>query len=49
MTIRLNDLPGWIAWQGSNRRTILSNGGLYDSTVHEPTENEDIERYYISV
>lgn len=33
----------------ASRRTILSNGGLYDSTVHEPTENEDIERYYITL
>lgn len=33
----------------ASRRTILSNGGLYDSTVHEPAENEDIERYYITL
>ena len=30
-----------------SRRTILNNGGVYESTVHEPDENEDLERYWI--
>ena len=30
-----------------SRRTILKNGGVYESTVHEPDENEDLERYWI--
>ena len=30
-----------------SRRTILSNGGVYESTVHEPEENIDLERYWI--
>ena len=30
-----------------SRRTILSNGGVYESTVHEPKENIDLERYWI--
>ena len=32
-----------------SRRTILSNGGVYESTVHEPGENIDLERYWITV
>ena len=31
-----------------SRRTILSNGGVYESTVHEPEENIDLERYWIT-
>ena len=31
----------------ASRRTILKNGGVYDATVHEPMENEFIERYWI--
>ena len=34
--------------QGS-RRTILSNGGVYESTVHEPEEDIDLERYWITL
>ena len=30
-----------------SRRTILRNGGVYESTVHEPDEDEDLERYWI--
>ena len=32
-----------------SRRTILSNGGAYESTVHEPEENIDLERYWITL
>ena len=30
-----------------SRRTILNNGGVYESTVHEPERNIDLERYWI--
>ena len=30
-----------------SRRTILHNGGVYESTVHEPERNVDLERYWI--
>ncbi len=30
-----------------SRRTILSCGGVYESTVHIPEENVDLERYWI--
>ncbi len=30
-----------------SRRTILKNGGVYESTVHEPEEDVDLERYWI--
>ena len=32
-----------------SRRTIVSNGGVYESTVHEPGENLDLERYWIEL
>lgn len=32
-----------------SRRTILSNGGVYDSTAHEPDEDSDLERYWITL
>lgn len=32
-----------------SRRTILSAGGIYESTVHEPDENIDVERYWIAL
>ena len=32
-----------------SRRTILSNGGVYESTVHEPEEDIDLERYWITL
>ncbi len=31
-----------------SRRTILSAGGVYESTVHEPGENIDLERYWVA-
>jgi len=30
-----------------SRKTILANGGLYESTVYEPEENVYLERYWI--
>ena len=30
-----------------SKRTILHNGGVYESTVHEPELNRDLERYWI--
>lgn len=32
-----------------SRKTILNNGGVYDSTVSEPDEKADLERYWISL
>lgn len=32
-----------------SRRTILANGGVYESTVHEPDEDMDLERYWITL
>lgn len=32
-----------------SRRTILKNGGVFDSTIHEPQENVDLERYWITL
>ena len=33
----------------ASRRTILANGGVYESTVHEPDEDIDLERYWITL
>lgn len=33
----------------ASRRTILAHGGIYENTVHEPDDNEDIERYWITL
>lgn len=30
-----------------SRRTILNNGGVYESTVREPEADRDLERYWI--
>ena len=32
-----------------SRRTILSNGGVYERTVHEPEGDLDLERYWITL
>ena len=32
-----------------SEKTILSNGGVYESTVHEPNENEDLKRFWITL
>ena len=36
-----------IAGNEGSRRTILNNGGVYESTVHEPELDRDLERYWI--
>ena len=33
----------------ASRRVILKNGGVYDATVHEPIDSQDIERYWIDL
>ena len=33
----------------ASRRTILKNGGTYESTVHEPGEDMGTERYWIAL
>ena len=32
-----------------SRRTILANGGIYESTVHEPEKDINLERYWIDL
>ena len=32
-----------------SRKTILNNGGVYESTVYDPEENCDLERYWIDL
>ena len=32
-----------------SKRTILKNGGVYESTVYEPEEGLDLERYWIDL
>lgn len=32
-----------------SEKTILANGGVYESTVHEPDENEDLKRFWITL
>ena len=32
-----------------SRRTILRCGGVYECTVHEPNENVELERYWITL
>ncbi len=32
-----------------SRKTILKNGGIYESTVYEPGEDVDVERYWIDL
>jgi predicted acetyltransferase len=33
----------------ASEKTILANGGVYESTVHEPNENEDLKRFWITL
>lgn len=33
----------------ASRRTILANGGVYESTVYEPNEKIDLQRYWIDL
>lgn len=32
-----------------SEKTILANGGVYESTIHEPTENVDLKRFWITL
>ncbi len=32
-----------------SEKTILANGGVYESTVHEPNENIDLKRFWIKL
>lgn len=32
-----------------SRRTILANGGVFDSTIYDPDDEETLERYWISL
>ena len=32
-----------------SEKTILANGGVYESTVHEPNDNVDLKRFWITV
>lgn len=32
-----------------SRRTILSVGGVYENTAHEPDRNVDLERYWVTL
>ncbi len=32
-----------------SEKTILANGGVYESTVHEPNENKDLKRFWIEL
>lgn len=32
-----------------SRRTILSSGGVYENTLHEPDRNVDLERYWVTL
>ena len=38
-----------ISGNEGSRKTILKNGGVYESTVHEPEEDVDLERYWIDL
>ena len=32
-----------------SRRTILRNGGVYESSVYEPDEKAEVEKYWITL
>ena len=32
-----------------SEKTILANGGVYESTIHEPNENIDLKRFWIEL
>ena len=32
-----------------SEKTILANGGIYESTVHEPNENVNLKRFWIAL
>lgn len=33
----------------ASEKTILANGGVYECTVHEPNENKDLKRFWITL
>ena len=33
----------------ASRKVILSNGGIYESTAHEPDKDVNLERYWITL
>ena len=38
-----------IAGNVGSEKTILANGGVYESTVHEPNGNRDLKRFWITL
>jgi len=32
-----------------SEKTIFANGGVYESTIHEPKENKDLKRFWITL
>ena len=32
-----------------SEKTILANGGVYEYTIHEPSENKDLKRFWIEL
>lgn len=32
-----------------SEKTILANGGVYEYTIHEPNENENLKRFWITL
>ena len=38
-----------VSGNDASKGVILKNGGVYESTVHEPNANLDLERYWISL
>ena len=32
-----------------SEKTILANGGVYESTIHEPNENKNLKRFWINL
>lgn len=32
-----------------SEKTILANGGVYEYTIHEPNDNEDLKRFWITL
>jgi predicted acetyltransferase len=33
----------------ASEKTVLANGGVYECTVHEPNENKDLKRFWITL
>lgn len=38
-----------LAGNTASEKTIIANGGIYESTVHEPDANVDLKRYWIAL